>query len=219
VKTLAEMTTEIRENNIEKGWRSAAGGPGDNTFGDYVALLHSEISEALEAYRDHQLDDATGVPICIVHTCENLHHSNPRPGDADFGIGTPCPASHMHSSKPEGVGSELADVLIRLLDMSDVFNSPIRQPSFDMDRKLADVSPLDTPQWAKTFGDRMSWLHFRASELVLGEDERRRPWKLSHLLRALVAVTDHYGIDLASEYERKIAYNKTRPYRHGGRQL
>jgi NTP pyrophosphatase (non-canonical NTP hydrolase) len=50
--------------------------------------------------------------------------------------------------KPEGVGSELADVLIRLLDMADVF-----------------------------------------------------------------------GLDLTFEYERKVAYNRTRAHQHGGRTL
>jgi NTP pyrophosphatase (non-canonical NTP hydrolase) len=119
-KTIPEMTAEVRTNNIEKGWRPAQGGAGSNTFGDYIALLHSELSEALEAYRDHRLADATGI-------------------DDTFVDGL---------SKPEGVGSEFADVLIRLLDTCDVF-----------------------------------------------------------------------GIDLATEYERKVAYNRTRPFQHGGRTL
>lgn len=120
-KTIADMTAEVRAVNVEKGWRPAAGGPVSNTFGDYIALAHSELSEALEAYRDHRLEDAT----------------------ATTRTGTAIPWA-----KPEGVGSELADVLIRLLDMADVF-----------------------------------------------------------------------GIDLEREYERKIAYNRTRAFRHGGRTL
>lgn len=120
-KTIAQMTAEVRDVNTAKGWRS-----GDNTFGDYCALLHSEISEALEAWRDHKLADATGEVRSAL--------------DAVGLEGQPA--------KPEGVGSEFADVLIRLLDTCDV-----------------------------------------------------------------------YGIDLDFEYERKIAYNATRPFRHGGRAL
>lgn len=115
MNTIAYMTEQVREVNIAKGWRK-----GHNTFGDYIALLHSELSEALEAYRDHRLADAT----------------------AAFDRETEQP------SKPEGVGSEFADVLIRLLDTCDV-----------------------------------------------------------------------YGIDLAAEFDRKIAFNATRPYQHGGRTL
>jgi NTP pyrophosphatase (non-canonical NTP hydrolase) len=118
VNTIAEMTEKVRAVNTEKGWRT-----GGNTFGDYIALLHSELSEALEAYRDHRLDDAT---YRLVDVDEN-------------GVGTP---------KPEGVGSEFADVLIRLLDVADI-----------------------------------------------------------------------YGIDLDAEFDRKLAYNRTRPYQHGGRTL
>jgi NTP pyrophosphatase (non-canonical NTP hydrolase) len=121
-KTIPEMTAEVRQINVEKGWRSPEGGPGANTFGDYIALLHSELSEALEAYRDHRLADATGVDL----------------GDAGPG----------QCHKPEGVGSELADVLIRLVDTADVF-----------------------------------------------------------------------GIDLEYEYARKVAFNRTRAFRHGGRAL
>lgn len=46
MKSLAEMTDEVRALNTEKGWRSL-----DTRFAEYIALLHSEASEALEAYR------------------------------------------------------------------------------------------------------------------------------------------------------------------------
>lgn len=125
---IAEMTVEVRRVNVEHGWRE-----GTNTFGDYIALLHSELSEALEAYRDHRLADATEIYECPPQGCYEV---------AD------CANGHNPLNKPEGVGSEFADVLIRLLDTCDV-----------------------------------------------------------------------YGIDLAAEYRRKIAYNATRSYQHGGRTL
>jgi NTP pyrophosphatase (non-canonical NTP hydrolase) len=116
-KNLSDMAAEVRAVNIEKGWRAEDGSP-LVSFGEYIALLHSELSEALEAWRDHGTEDATEVV-----------YGN-------------------HVPKPEGVGSEFADVLIRLLDACDAF-----------------------------------------------------------------------GIDLEAEYRRKVAYNRTRAFRHGGRAL
>lgn len=121
-KTIADYTVTIRQINIRKGFRPAEGGPGANSFGDYIALAHSELSEALEAYRDHRLADAT--------------------------VDTWSGGTKTLPGKPKGVGSEFADLFIRLVDMADVF-----------------------------------------------------------------------GIDLEREVDRKIAYNATRPFQHGGRTL
>jgi NTP pyrophosphatase (non-canonical NTP hydrolase) len=179
-KTIADMTAEIREVNVAKGWRPAEGGPGENTWGDYIALLHSEVSEALEAYRDHRLADATGRPAGVF--IDGL-------------------------AKPEGVGSELADVLIRLLDMADVFEHPPLTSHAELN------SIYSAPVPATSFGDSMSWLHQRISDAWLD------PMKLPMVLRRLVAVARKYEIDLDAEYERKIAYNRTRSFQHGGRTL
>lgn len=200
-KTLAEMTAETRAVNIEKGWRPAEGGPGLNTWGDYIALLHSEVSEALEAYRDHRLADATALIKA-----------------GDMPAMDRIAAEHQHPPKPEGVGAELADVLIRLIDMADVFG--VELP--DMDMELGDVSPADMPMWARTFGDDMAWLHqtiaavpHHAGLVMSGPPFAAVPL----VLRTLVAVAGRYGIDLDAEYERKQNHNRTRSFQHGGRTL
>lgn len=123
---LADMQAEVRQVNEANGWYES-----DRTFGDDVALLHSEVSEALEAYRDHGYADATGT------TCGRGVHAAASVGEV-----------RDHVCKPEHVGSELADVLVRLLDTC----------------------------------------------------ERR-------------------GVDLAAEFDRKLAYNRTRGHRHGGKAL
>lgn len=112
-RTLEEYQQEVYEINQANGWFDS-----ERTFGEDVALLHSEVSEMLEAFRDSGLDDTTPV--------------------AQDGV----------LPKPEGVGSEAADVLVRLLDTC-----------------------------------------YRT------------------------------GIDLRFEFERKLAYNRTRGHRHGGKKL
>lgn len=108
---LRDAQERVRTVNEANGWFES-----DRTVGDDIALLHSEVSEMLEAYRDGGLDDQT--------------------------------ASAGSLAKPEGFGAEAADVFIRLLDTC----------------------------------------------------ERR-------------------GVDLAFEFQRKLAYNAGRGHRHGGKVL
>lgn len=72
---LNDAMVQVHAVNVANGWFED-----DRTVGDDIALLHSEVSEMLEAFRDGGLKDLTT-------------------GD-----------------KPEGFGSEAADVFIRLLD-------------------------------------------------------------------------------------------------------
>jgi hypothetical protein len=195
--TIGQMIIEIRENNIAKGWRSAAGGPSSNTLGDYIALLHTETGEATDAYRRWKLADAT----------------EPRPGIGLHGLGRPDPAAPL--PKPEGVGSELADILIRLLDTGDVFGFTVYDPDFELG-DVADITPADTdPRLPElvTFGDHMAWLARRTDAIWTDTTTA------AYALRALVTVARKYGIDLGAEYARKMAYNRTRTFRHGGRAL
>jgi NTP pyrophosphatase (non-canonical NTP hydrolase) len=116
-KSLAEMREQVYKWTVAKGWADDG-----RTFGDEVALMHSEASEALEAYRQWGFQDTT--------------------------IGGVSIAGEVQLPKPEGVGSELADLLIRLLD-----------------------------------------------------------------------TCARHDIDLEYEFNRKMEYNGSRPFRHGGRLL
>ena len=111
-KSLLEMQREVVAYEEMKGWQ-----PNDNRFLESLALLHSEISEALEAYRDK-----------------------------DWG------SIREEDGKPEGVTSELADVFIRLLSTWAQFLTPL-------------------------------------------------------------------GHDLEEQFELKMAYNRNREWRHGGRTI
>lgn len=163
------MAVEVFEVNEANGWFED-----DRTIGDDVALLHSEVSEALEAYRAWGYDDMTGHPAA--------------PGALP---------------KPEGVGSELADVLIRLLDT--IYRRDV-VPAW-LDLTLAKV-PAHRIHGATSFGDVIAILH---GVIARGD--------LNGLLPHLVGAAEFAGVDLAAEYARKLAFNRTRGHRHGGKRL
>lgn len=145
VKTLKEMQAEVREVNEANGWFET-----DREVGDDIALLHSEVSEMFEAYRDHGLADFTTVTIGNrqkISDNARLHIEDMQAQGRLSDEGQQVLAAEG-LAKPEGFGSEAADVLIRLLDTC----------------------------------------------------ERR-------------------GVDLDWEIERKLAYNRTRGHRHGGKRV
>jgi hypothetical protein len=191
-KTIGQMMNEVRECNIAKGWRPADGGPGENTFGDYIALLHSEIGEATDAYRKHRLADATQLQSDLVR----------KGGEYDFLVA----GKDYQLPKPEGVGAELADVLIRLLSTADAWEMlNVRDLQLDTVPDVAPERPF------VSFGDRMAWLHEKVAAMRNGVV--LTAWAA---LRALLTVTRGIGIDLDAEYKRKMAHNWTRPTHHGG---
>jgi NTP pyrophosphatase (non-canonical NTP hydrolase) len=131
-KTLHGMQADVRAVNEANGWHDDT----ERTFGDTIALLHSEVSEAFEAYRDWGFEDVTITEHEKGCTFSGATHAEGN-----------CPWLNG-PMKPEGVGSEFADILIRLLDSAE-----------------------------------------------------------------------RHGIDLEAEYQRKLAHNRTRGYRHGGKRV
>lgn len=73
-----DLVKRAHEMAVSKGFYEKP-----NTFGEQLALVHSEVSEALEAYRERGLDKW-----------------------------------YREDGKPEGVESELADVVIRVADIA-----------------------------------------------------------------------------------------------------
>ena len=171
---LTELQKEAHAIAKEKGWWDE---DKPRTFGDCIALVHSELSEALEAYREY--GNTTNAWMELVDE------------DSDDRI-------------PVGVGHELADVVIRVADMAEWY-----QWNLDHVRPFA--------YGGLSFGERITECHQQLS-LAYGE-ARFRVVHIKNLLGGVYGMAAHYGIDLDAAIEAKMAYNRSRPYRHGGKAL
>lgn len=179
---ITAMQKEVYEWAYSKGWEPDP----DRTFADECALLHSEVSEALEAYRTWKFEDAT---VTHLWTEEDKPIQNP---------------------KPEGVGSEFADVLVRLMHYSAcgrfTFESkPVRYMQDEQDTSFGTAITQMHQVISKAWNS-----HRYANSTAVNHYMRR-------LLSLLLDSCELYGLDLEREYRRKMAYNLTRSYRHGNK--
>lgn len=92
---LNEMAKEVHRNAVEHGWWEEP-----RTFGEIIALCHSELSEALEEHRNKK-------PIAY-GKCKGCGAEA-----TVLVLGLDCCGEAM---KPEGIAIELADCIIRILD-------------------------------------------------------------------------------------------------------
>jgi hypothetical protein len=104
--TIKQIVDEAYSCAREHGWYDTPA-----TFGDRIALVHSELSEALEAFRvlDSESYDAIREPLYKGLSGGLVRHGKEYiQGDSDMTVTI---------LKPEGVWSELADAVIRIADM------------------------------------------------------------------------------------------------------
>ena len=178
---LKQLQREAHAVAREKGWWDQ-----ERSFGDLIALVHSELSDALEAYRAPAWQGDLGWRWVPILDCEG----------------------QITGNKPVGVASELADVVVRVADTAEFYR-------WQLDALELPEEWNETPD---TFGEWITaghrWLS-HASMQIVGDT----PLHLAQLVRHVQRMAEHYGIDLDAAIEAKMAYNRTREYRHGGKAL
>ena len=184
---LANLQREAHAIAKEHGWWDQ-----ERSFGDLIALVHSELSEALEAYRDEVLpskphllstkvaSELADVVIRVADMAEwygvdltaAAHEAEERYDfdssfPAHFGFGSWISMVHMHLSR-----------------------------AFEV--------------YAK--GDYIDWPSSTSKD---GEQRLQ----IGAAVRWVQAMAAHYGIDLDAAIAAKMEHNRTREYRHGGKVL
>ena len=96
-----ELSQEIHQNAVEHGWWETP-----PSFPEIIALCHSELSEALEEYRSGKKNLYYECPFHDTRSnCPDRYDG------CQHGKNKGC-----NQRKPEGIGIELADCVIRIID-------------------------------------------------------------------------------------------------------
>ena len=195
-----EFAREVHQNAVEHGWWDEP-----LTFGDIVSLCHSEISEALEEFR-------AGRPLVYFVETNGF---------------VVTAMDERQGEKPEGIAVELTDGVLRILD-SMVLEGI--QPEEAMDRaraaretwaQLGDDLPEHLCKGG--MGDLAAELHLYISmayrNWLNGTGKGPIATRMALVILRIQEWAEEAGVDLEQVLREKFAYNKTRPYRHGGKAL
>lgn len=136
---LKDLCRIAYEDAKAKGWYEQ-----DATFGDRIALCHSELSEALEAYRKRPDDGYTWGPFDPIYVnpegrltrewrsvqpgvSADTGPLGSAPDDSALDSDSDSATSALVPNKPEGIPSELADTVIRIADMCGFYGIDLQE--------------------------------------------------------------------------------------------
>ena len=205
---LNEFAKGVHQNAVEHGWWED-----QRTFGEIVSLCHSELSEALEEFRANR-------PV-VWRKCMTCEGDTPcmETGCGDWHDGV-CELSCI-SPKPEGIAVELADCIIRILDW-------LGEEEMDPDALLAEAKrymmcDVPVPLYAASIGDHIARWHLLLSLAYScwcrASGTYAAALRMALCIYEILNWAEDNGVDMEAILAQKHEYNRTRPYRHGGKAL
>lgn len=103
---ITALAEAVHKTAVDHGWWDI-NEDGSRNMGEMIALMHSELSEALESWRDNE---------------PTLHYKYAGYAPARYEL---SPTIDGILGKPCGLASEFADVIIRILDTCERMDIPI----------------------------------------------------------------------------------------------
>lgn len=217
--TIKQIQEEAYATALEKGWHDR---PLRELHGDTVVVHHDRVL-AKHALMHTELSEAQELLYVPSDDTPRL--------DMYFG----------ENEKPEGFVVEVADAVVRIADTASALGiNLIDAQAFDADTNahlpttwLTQATYSQACQdivTAAAFGDRdrqlavVEWISGvrhdidKATEDVRVDNLNAYSIYMVQALRKLAGICAGLGLDLNAAIEAKMAYNKTRPHRHGGKQ-
>ncbi len=161
------------------------------SFAQIVVMCHSELSEAVEEYR----------------AGNRIRPGQPTPMAYYSGGGYVASAPTKCCTKPEGVAVEMADCILRILDA-------LAEAGVDIDAKFRyTVAPKDL---IENVAQGHAYL---STAYIMRNSQHRRDDNLLMCMAVILEWARLNNVDMESVLRAKHEYNKTRPFRHGGKKL
>lgn len=183
------LARDIHKNAVEHGWWEEK-----RSLPEIIALIHSELSEALEEYR-------SGKPLFYYVV------------EMDNGEGGTYPAirtdilsrDDFKGEKPEGIAVELADCIIRILDYCAWRKIDIEEA---LNLRKAGNDTYTLPEL-------IAECHYLIAQAHKCEEPRSLYF--AECISLIKFWCNENAADIDEVIMIKHEYNKTRTYRHGGK--
>ena len=204
-----KFAQDVHDNAVSHGWWES-----QRPASEIMALIHSEWSEALEEYRAdrpmvwHKCKGGLNQIACDGHLNMN---------DYGFCMKPEYSKCNFYDRKPEGIAVELIDGCIRILDY--LAHEKVLFSACEVENTMA----VHKRKNQYTLPELVSMLHWATANSIDYDFIRENyPEKIrfGFLLDCIGMVfnwIEANGGDPVKIIRDKHEYNKSRPYRHGGK--
>ncbi len=208
IKRFEKLQREVHEVNVKNGWWETP-----PSIGDILAMMHCELSEAMEAYREGKnIDD-------VWYDCKQQDDECTEGYYTSIGGCQSCPYS-----KPEGIPVELADCVMRIMDIMEYVGFFISKELYD---HLGEniIAAFKKGIMNCGFGSVITIFHSRLPQMHRDSTNSLKVLVKHNSVNftLLIVLIDYFlqrnNLDLLDIIERKNEYNKTRGYKHGGKRV
>lgn len=191
---LTEFSKEVHQNAVAHGWWDE-----DRSFEECVVLMHCEVSEAVEEYRN-------GKPM-LYYECPSHDTRTTCPDKYDgcqHGKNKGC-----QQRKPEGIAVELIDCLIRILDWCGKEDIDVARMYLNCNHNTIcnhNFIPIASKLHNLLCYSNINYSSYRYESLF-------------YAIRLISGWLETQYVDWQEIMLIKHEYNKTRPYKHGGKKI